>query len=152
MAETNTLSFCTYDDLHPRGEIQNYTFSTKEELQTLVETIWNKVWGTENIMDKNENKNEDKEYYIPHFEQYASVEEIVPSLLGENYCVYNRVEKYYVVAFAINYTRFWIWSKDCEAKIIKWREEDKEDPIINNLDPDYDVNPVIKILSSFHSS
>ena len=141
---TKVLSFCTFNDLNPEGKVQNYTFSTEKELQTIVETIWEKVWGTEN-----KKENEYEQYYIPNFGQYASVEEIVSSLLKENYCVYNRVEKYYVVAFAINYTKFWIWSKDYEAQIIKWKEEDKEDPIINNLDPDYNVNPVLKLLNSF---
>ncbi len=127
----STISFCVCDDLRP-DEIITKSFKNKEELTNILKEIW-KI-GTE-------------KYSHTYFFDNISIESVVDDLLTEGYCVYNRREKYYVVAFAINYKRFWIWSKDCEAKIIKWKENDENDCIAKNLEEDYDVNPVIKMMS-----
>lgn len=39
-------------------------------------------------------------------------------LLTNKFAVINRVEKYYVITFAINGTRFEIYSKDCDKELI----------------------------------
>ncbi len=44
----------------------------------------------------------------------------IDDLLTNRFTVVNRVEKYYVLAFAINGTRFEVYSKDCLKKLIEW--------------------------------
>jgi len=49
--------------------------------------------------------------------------------MNKGYWVWNRFEKYYVVAFALDFTRFEVYSKDCDKQLIKWRENDENDKI-----------------------
>ncbi len=51
-------------------------------------------------------------------------------LKDRQYIVWNNACKYYSIAFAINYTRFKVFSNDYITEIIKWRDNDKNDPII----------------------
>jgi len=61
------------------------------------------------------------------------------------------VEKYYVVAFAINFKQFYAYSKDCGAMVINWKICDDyptnfiPDTNKNLIIPadDYNLNPVI---------
>lgn len=72
---------------------------------------------------------------------------IVTELMTQKYSVYNRVEKYYVIAFAINWTRFEVFSKDCDKELIKWRAEDQNDPVVYQItDTTYNESPVIKLM------
>lgn len=75
---------------------------------------------------------------------------IADELNKYGYLVYNRVNKYYVVAFALDYTRFEIYSKDCDKQLIDWcvdNEKAKNAKIVHQIeDPDYNENPVIQIL------
>lgn len=80
------------------------------------------------------------------------VDYVAEKLIDENYFVYNRVNKYYVVAFALDYTRFEIYSKDCDKQLINWQvdnEKAKNAKIVHQIeDPDYNENPVITTLKS----
>lgn len=49
-----------------------------------------------------------------------STDRFIVDLISNRFSVVNRVEKYYVVAFSIDGTRFEIYSKDCEKKLIEW--------------------------------
>ena len=72
------------------------------------------------------------------------IDSITDALLSDGYYVLNRYEKYYVVAFALNYTRFEVFSKDCDKELITWPEDG---PIVNVIDdPDYNENPVIRLM------
>lgn len=62
------------------------------------------------------------------------VDEVCDVLKNDSYYVINRLNKYYVVAFAINYARFRIWSKDCQVDIIDWEEMDRM-----NINQSYDT-------------
>lgn len=77
-------------------------------------------------------------------------EYVAEKLIENSYFVYNRVNKYYVVAFALNYTRFEIYSKDSDKQLIDWcvdNEKAKNAKIVHQIeDPDYNENPVIQIL------
>ena len=54
---------------------------------------------------------------------------VARSLMENKYWVCNQVNKYYVIAFAIDFTCIEIYSKDCDKKIIKWRDNDADDEI-----------------------
>jgi hypothetical protein len=70
-------------------------------------------------------------------------------LLKKNYFVKNRYNKYYVVAFALNYTRFEIFSKDCDKQLIDWEEGEGEiKGVINDLN--YNENPVVTLLKQIN--
>lgn len=78
------------------------------------------------------------------------VDYVAEKLIEQGYFVFNRVNKYYVVAFALDYTRFEIYSKDCDKQLIDWcvdNEKAKNAKIVHQIeDPDYNENPVIQIL------
>jgi hypothetical protein len=78
----------------------------------------------------------------------STISSITNELLDNNYYVNNRCEKYYVLAIALNYTRFEVFSKDCDKELIKWRDNDENDPVVHQLgdDDEYNVNPVIKAI------
>lgn len=149
-------------------------YETSFENDDELDDIMNKLW---NIFAKN--INDPSGYFFPRentdidsFSQghrEGDISFIKRALLANDYYVCNRFEKYYVYAFAINRTRFYVWSKDFDAKIISWpkkrigeskysyEETDDEDEneilgkLVNNYDEEYDVNPVIKMFrgSSF---
>src|SRR5690606_10169688 len=50
----------------------------------------------------------------------GTIAEIANDLLKNEYYVLNLMAKYYVVAFALNFTRLEIYSKDCDKEIISW--------------------------------
>jgi hypothetical protein len=81
------------------------------------------------------------------------VNHIASNLQRESFYVINRYNKYYVIAFAINYSRFEIFSKDCNKILIDWGEKNGSiiyDGIIQ--DPDYNENPVIKTMRMINNS
>ncbi len=92
--------------------------------------------------------------YGPDFNQV----DIVNNLHQDGYFVKNRYNKYYVVAWSIDYTRFEIFSKDKDKILVSWRsEDDKEDEkqgqikgIINN--ENYNENPVITFMKELRQT
>lgn len=50
------------------------------------------------------------------------IDEVVTNLKENKYHVVNRYDKYYVHAFAIDFTTFYIFSKDYSVNIIDWTE------------------------------
>lgn len=75
---------------------------------------------------------------------------IVDELLEDKYSVVNRVEKYYVVAFAINGTRFDVYSKDCDKELINWGDQIPEGPVAADgiiKSKNYNENPVVALLN-----
>jgi len=77
------------------------------------------------------------------------VNEIVSDLLTDGYYVFNRYNKYYVVAFALDYQRFEVYSKDCNKKLIEWREDCDSDPVVRQIaDDDYNENPVLAMMAA----
>lgn len=68
----------------------------------------------EGYTDNNEKL--DKNHYINN---------IVDKLLKNDFFVYNRYNKYYSVAFAINKKRFPVYSKDTDTVMIQWDEKDE---------------------------
>ena len=84
---------------------------------------------------------------VYYFKDDYYSQEVAEALMKKGYYVVNRYEKYYVVAFALNYTRFEVFSKDCDKETIKWRYDDSDDVIEGKItDDDYNENPVVKLL------
>jgi hypothetical protein len=71
---------------------------------------------------------------------------VLDELLENKYDVWNRVEKYYVIAFAFNGARFPVYSKGYEPELIEWNNNQNGDIItpLKDVDSDWNVNPVIK--------
>ncbi|MFS8160395.1 MAG: hypothetical protein ACMG6E_09370, partial [Candidatus Roizmanbacteria bacterium] len=84
------------------------------------------------------------------YKKYMSLSDITNDLLNDGYYVWNRFEKYYVIAFALDYVRFEIYSKDCDKILIKWRENDATDPIKGIIKGEYNQNPVITLVKSLN--
>ena len=111
--------------------------------------------------EKTESKQRDNSHYFDtyFFENKPNprilginpgVNDIVEGLAESGQFVLNRVNKYYAIAFAIDYKRFPIYSKDCETITIKWRET-HEDVACVNPDPK-NVNPVIALLTEINGN
>lgn len=135
----HTLSFQLLDDLIPHIS-KSWEIYTEADIKRVLRNLW-KEFDDEELDDVSG-------YYFQMNSKNKRIEEITNSLISDGYYVRNRFEKYYVIAFAIDYKRFNIWSKDCDAKMIKWREDDEKDKIDDYLPSDYDVNPVVKLLQS----
>ena len=129
---TNVLSFGVLDDCQfMEGYPEQYTFTNVDELEAILDNIDIPTWL--------------------HIDLELDV--VARSLDQNKYYVINRVEKYYVVAFAINYTQFEIFSKDVDKQLIDWEisENDKKkwNPIVIHQiddDDDYNENPVVTLL------
>lgn len=76
------------------------------------------------------------------------VSDIVHDLLRDGYYVWNRWEKYWSVAFALDYARFEVYAKDIDKELIKWRENDGEDPVYHQVRGDYNANPVFAAVAA----
>src|ERR1700722_4382478 len=107
----NILSFCIFDDLQPAYGPIHVQFQEKS-YKVLTKIV-------DNII--RECTNDPSGYYV---NKHHSTDEVVATLISDDYYVINRYQKYYVIAFAINYTRFEIYSKDCDKELIQWREDD----------------------------
>lgn len=81
----------------------------------------------------------------------VSYNEIICQLCRYDAFVENRVEKYYVVVFAIDYKPCNVWSKDCDPKTLTWIKDNDQKPF-NFVPKDYNVNPVLKYFNNTDSS
>lgn len=132
------LSFCILDDLNPvYGPIhkQIKDISLQEILKNVKE-IFNEFFeGSDPTGYLHDDINENKINRIAQF------------LVNQQYYVINRYEKYYVIAFSLDYTRFEVFSKDCDKRLIKWRDDDSNDKIAGIInDPTYNESPVLKLM------
>lgn len=141
------VSFCIFDDCEPAYGPFHKSFEGKITKGNVKQTV------IELIDDFLEADIDPSRYYCETFEDDYDheIESITLNLLSKSYYVINRFEKYYVIAFALNYTRFEIFSKDCDKELIKWRDNDEKDHITGIIsDPDYNLNPVIKFLQEIN--
>lgn len=75
------------------------------------------------------------------------IKHIAETLRQQQYYVLNRMQKYYVLAFALNYTRFEIYSKGCDKRTSP--EQTSKAKVVHQIDdPDYNENPVIRLLKN----
>jgi len=134
--------------------IDDKIIKTKENIEKFIDKVIKFFCEKD---PENEYKNNDPSFFfVNHYNNQTlydykdTINSMTSSLMEKEYYVRNRVSKYYVIAFAINYTRFEIYSKDCDKELISWNN-DNNGPIkgiINDLD--YNVNPVIKLIKSLN--
>lgn len=142
---THILSFVILDDLFP---CYGPKHQTVQDLKNLKFTINDFIKDFENGQKTDKSGYFDSKFFE---KKNKYLETIVENLTKFNYHVLNRYNKYYVIAFSMNYTRFEVFSKDFDKELIKWRENDKDDQItgtINNTD--YNKNPVLNLIESFN--
>jgi hypothetical protein len=145
----HTLSFSILDDCeHEYGPI-NISIPDKNisTIETAIKSILNDLYKS----------NEDPSGYYARFDSYYKkkffpteheINEIAQDLSDCGYYVINRFEKYYVIAYALDFTRFEIFSKDCDKELIIWPDSPNGKVIGLITDPDYNENPVIKLMNS----
>ena len=137
----NTISFCILDDLEYYHGPVHVEFQHHTEIKDIIT----------NLVTPFKETRDASSYFDKAFfeESDRNISEIVSGLKRNDYFVINRYNKYYVIAFAINYTRFEVFSKDCDKKLITWRPEDGNDPVKGIIDDeDYNENPVISFMRS----
>lgn len=167
-----TVSYSVLDDLVPafiyHVEIE------KNKLETPREILRRKLFSIVRDLLRNNRNKDPSDFYsyqckhnpnglyfgnsTPEVDIYGNgkyedntVNDIVGDLLTDGYYVWNRYNKYYVIAFAIDYKKFEVYSKDCDKKIIVWRENSEKDPIVHQIvDDDYNENPVIPMMKAIH--
>jgi hypothetical protein len=160
-----SLSFCILDDLEfmygpIHKELDNFDNATlKKNINEMVSIFkWTNYNGCNGKIDlifgrhcfdkthKHFEYYDASEYFDDDFFNSAdeNINNIANDLLKKNFFVMNRYNKYYVIAFSINFTRFEIYSKDCQKKFINWNHSGNisEEGII--YDPDYNENPITK--------
>ena len=149
MFTTHTVSFCIFDDLEPRYGPVSETFTCDDaDLEQQIYESVSKIMQP--LIDGEES--DPTGYYVKDYTS-ADTKNITKRLLKSKYYVINRYEKYYVIAFALDYARFEIYSKDCDKELIKWRENDATDPIVSRIaNEDYNENPVAKLMKQLSAS
>jgi hypothetical protein len=139
----HTISFCILDDCRPAYGPIHESFSGSISEQPVKSTVRSILQA---FLDS---KYDPSKYYHERINQ-DEINCITSGLCSENYYVHNRFEKYYVIAFAIDFTRFEVFSRDCDKRLIKWRENDEADPITGIItNDDYNISPVIKMLKLY---
>ena len=143
---SDTLSFCLFDDLRAfHGPVHvPIQAITPEKLRLAIEQLLHD-YKKQDIYDKAGFFND---VLVGESELDETINIIIKSLMKKHYYVCNRWNKYYVIAFSINYIRFDIYSKDCDKKLIHWRDNDQQDPIKGTIqNPNYNENPVITLMN-----
>lgn len=134
--ESTILSFVILDDLCSYCGPYYLDIGSKTKINILK--------GVNEIQKKFINSDKNNNYFTNYyFGTYHDSENVSDALYDNDYFVMNRFEKYYVIAFALNYTRFEVFSKDCDKELISWAVEGPIKGIIK--DDDYNENPVIKL-------
>lgn len=88
--------------------------------------------------------------YKPQF--IKDRDDVIDNLITNGYSVWNRFNKYYVIAWAVDHTRFEVYSKDCDKMLIQWGEGKNDGEIKGMIeDEDYNENPVITMMKALHS-
>jgi hypothetical protein len=141
---THTISFAIFDDL--RSIVSITKKLPKLNFKSIHKILNEIIKGIEDI-----------DYHDRNLDglltRSSKRSEIVEDLLNDKYTVYNRVNKYYVLAIALDYTRFDIYSKDCDKVLIKWRDNDENDPIVGVIEnPNYNENPVASLMRNLQTS
>lgn len=116
---SNTVTFCVLDDLKT-SHVETHSFNEYNEIDQIVNKIL---------------KTSAKEYIVNfnYFFEGIDSRYLIKELKSKSYWCLNRYDKYYVIAFSINYTRFYIYSKSYSAQAIDWSSiydmSDKNQPM-----------------------
>lgn len=155
----HTLSYATFDMETKCCELTFY-FDHEDEIDDIVKFIDDCGFYLKNenefdydIEYKNFIINTLEDFYIKDqiFTDYKSIDpgnyyydnshtdDIIKNLKKNKYAVLNRYNKWYTYAYSIDYTRFKIFAKDTEERIIEWNtEKSKQGDIINIVDKNDD--------------
>jgi hypothetical protein len=164
------ISFTILDDLEPIMRLDGSgSIRDKQDIVKFIQQV------TDSFGSREDGKRYDPTYFFRYEEEYEKsydsngvlidsktqvltlgprdIDQMAEELLKNKYYVLNRVNKYYVIAFALNFHRFDVFSKDCDKQLIKWRQEDQDDPVVRQIeDPDYNENPVITMMRTIPRS
>ena len=143
-----TVSFVILDDLEPYSGPIHAEISTLEDVKSFLHRV-KKEHEEDTVLGPQGRKGDPTGILKTWTDEH--VEKLSQQLTTDGYLVWNRCEKYYVLAFAIDYMRFEVYSKDYMKKLIKWRDNDEGDPVVHQVvDPDYHVSPVIRLLAAIN--
>lgn len=146
IAGTYTLSYIYLNDLcHVGSSPYNYTFTASNDVEKLekITSIIDAIYNHASLNDI-----ETPEHFTLNMTKY--LDEIPECLCRDGYWVWNRFEKYYVVAFSLNFTRFEVYSKDCNKELVKLRDNDENDIITGVITDDgYNESPIVRLLKQF---
>lgn len=144
------LSFGITDDLKFAYGPVHFEFESWDQLANVVDKVIDGLKCKSKCREWCEGCCGDPSGYFvaEYYKAYRS--DIIAGLIENKYWVWNRFEKYYVIAFAIDYTRFEIFSRDCSKKVIEWGEgEGPLKGIITN--ENYNENPIITLLRKLNN-
>jgi hypothetical protein len=166
-----TISFVILDDLKPLyPPVHKEVPKTKEAIKAFILEIANsfkKNFPSEDYKrdydDKTyekekknwKEKEKDKKYDPSGYFSDSSSEAfnscdatvIATSLLKEEYWVRNRDNKYYVLAFALDYSTFYVHSKDYGPEILDWNKKPKEEEILDWNKKPKEEEILVKVIS-----
>jgi hypothetical protein len=131
---------------------------TQKHYDSLGRTITDRYEAFDAWLEKYPDKKDDPSNFFSGYISFIGKEEafnrehaetVAESLLERGYWVANRVNKYYVVAFALDGTEFDVYSKDCDPREIEWGADipagEHTGPV---LTPEDNVNPVIAAVAA----
>lgn len=122
-SEEHTITFTILDETYPmtgphEKVVENLTYDVVEK------TIYELLGRYEEYLCDGHDTlywfgKEDEPEDIPRF-----VRNVANSLIKKKYWVANMIQKYYIVAFAVDHQRFSVWSRDYKAELINWKGDD----------------------------
>lgn len=135
--DQHTISFAVLDDLKFVAS-ERLPFEKEEEEKEIV-IRWFQRLQTD-------------DYNYLYFCGSWDHDKMFKNLWKNRYLVFNRVKKYYVVAFAIDDVTFHVYSKDFEAQVIDWSSyytHINDGSYVGTVPPeDYQVSPIIKLIAA----
>lgn len=135
----HTVSFTILDDLCSAYGPVHETFTGEATLDNIREAV-SKI-----LTEFKEGDSDPSGYYLESIDE-SEISAVSRNLCSKKYSVINRYEKYYVIAFSLDYTRFEVFSKDCNKELISWgRNNEKATKVEQITDPEYNMNPVLKM-------
>jgi len=109
----------------------------RNKLGKIIDSMYKKMCEYEIELELNNGQELEKWRGPTNFDDYWKIymsesdnkKDIIDGLMDRGYWVWNYYQKWYIVAFSLDYTRFNVVAKDCDKKLIKWRYTDENDPI-----------------------
>jgi hypothetical protein len=144
----HTLSFCIFDDLTGKHRIQTVELGEITE-KNLTNKINELIRPYKVGIMRDHSDFFDKDF----FESAYHLQSIIRQLLENQFWRRNIYNGYYIIGMALDYARFIITSIKRKPELIKWRVDDVNDPIKENVSDYYcnETNTIISQMSYKHN-
>ncbi len=136
---SKVLCFSVLDETYHKLGPLFYSFNTEDELPAVLDKIWKERLRLDD---------DPSTYFFKQKDQKEYKSMVLTDLVEQGWFAWNRYQKYYSIVFSVDYRRMWVWAKDIDPEVVKWREEDEKDEIVKNFNPKHNQCPVSTLVGS----